>query len=151
MITINATGDTTLHTAGKYCAEDILVKVPSGGSGGASVETCEVTITVPYGDGTTFAGATVYRYPPLASSVIYTDTTGNTCEVEYVYKTAASKPSDITTTINTFVNHMIVINPLSMVYPISCDGGVTETLLSEASTAVVFIATSDGSITISES
>lgn len=30
MITINATGDTTLHTAGKYCAEDILVKVPEG-------------------------------------------------------------------------------------------------------------------------
>lgn len=33
MITINATGDTTLHTAGKYCAEDILVKVPNGGNG----------------------------------------------------------------------------------------------------------------------
>lgn len=32
MITINATGNTTLHTAGKYCEEDILVKVP-GGSG----------------------------------------------------------------------------------------------------------------------
>ena len=32
MITINATGDTTLHTAGKYCAEDILVKIPAGGS-----------------------------------------------------------------------------------------------------------------------
>lgn len=30
MITINATGDTTIHTAGKYCAEDILVKVPEG-------------------------------------------------------------------------------------------------------------------------
>ena len=30
MITINATGDTTLHTAGKYCAEDILVKAPAG-------------------------------------------------------------------------------------------------------------------------
>lgn len=30
MITINATGDTTLHTAGKYCEEDILVKVPAG-------------------------------------------------------------------------------------------------------------------------
>ena len=45
MITINATGDTTLHTAGKYCAEDILVKVPAGGSsGGASVETCTVTV-----------------------------------------------------------------------------------------------------------
>jgi hypothetical protein len=28
MITINATGDTTLHTAGKYCPEDILVKIP---------------------------------------------------------------------------------------------------------------------------
>lgn len=46
MITINATGDTTLHTAGKYCPEDILVKVPAGGSGGggASLETCTVTI-----------------------------------------------------------------------------------------------------------
>ena len=30
MITINATGDTTLHTAGKYCSEDILVKIPAG-------------------------------------------------------------------------------------------------------------------------
>lgn len=28
MITINATGDTILYTAGKYCPEDILVKVP---------------------------------------------------------------------------------------------------------------------------
>lgn len=37
MITINATGDTTLHTAGKYCPEDILVKVPEGGSGGEKV------------------------------------------------------------------------------------------------------------------
>jgi hypothetical protein len=46
MITINATGDTTLHTAGKYCPEDILVKVPAGGSGG-SVETCTVTMNVP--------------------------------------------------------------------------------------------------------
>ena len=45
MITINATGDTTLHTAGKYCPEDILVKVPSGGgSGSGSVETCTVGI-----------------------------------------------------------------------------------------------------------
>ena len=26
---INATGDVTLHTAGKYCEEDILVRVPS--------------------------------------------------------------------------------------------------------------------------
>lgn len=41
MITINATGDTTLHTAGKYCPEDILVKVPAGGG---SVETSTVTI-----------------------------------------------------------------------------------------------------------
>ena len=31
MIEIVATGDTTLHTAGKYCQEDILVKVPTGG------------------------------------------------------------------------------------------------------------------------
>lgn len=47
MITINATGDTTLHTAGKYCAEDILVKVPSGGSSdGASVETCTVVSNI---------------------------------------------------------------------------------------------------------
>ena len=37
MITINATGDTTLHTAGKYCAEDILVKVPVG-SGGENLD-----------------------------------------------------------------------------------------------------------------
>lgn len=36
MITIQATGDTTLHTAGKYCEEDILVKVPSS-SGGVSL------------------------------------------------------------------------------------------------------------------
>lgn len=44
--TVNATGDTTLHTAGKYCEEDILVKVPEaggGGGGGSSVETCTVT------------------------------------------------------------------------------------------------------------
>lgn len=32
MIEIQATGDTTLHTAGKYCEEDILIKVPVGGS-----------------------------------------------------------------------------------------------------------------------
>ena len=45
MITINATGDTTLHTAGTYCPEDILVKVPAGGSlGEITVETCAVTI-----------------------------------------------------------------------------------------------------------
>ena len=31
MIEITATGDTTLHTAGKYCPEDILVKVPEAG------------------------------------------------------------------------------------------------------------------------
>lgn len=30
MIEITATGDTTLRTAGKYCPEDILVKVPKG-------------------------------------------------------------------------------------------------------------------------
>lgn len=30
MITIKATDDTTLHTAGKYCEEDILVQVPEG-------------------------------------------------------------------------------------------------------------------------
>lgn len=48
MITINATGDTTLHTAGKYCSEDILVKVPSGDSGVGSVETCTVIIQ-PFG------------------------------------------------------------------------------------------------------
>ena len=29
MIEINATGDTTLHTKGKYCDDDILVKVPA--------------------------------------------------------------------------------------------------------------------------
>ena len=34
MITIKATGDTTIYTAGKYCEEDILVKVPEGGGGG---------------------------------------------------------------------------------------------------------------------
>lgn len=46
MITINATGDTTLHTAGKYCPEDILVKVPSGGSsGGGSSNFYEETFT----------------------------------------------------------------------------------------------------------
>lgn len=33
MITIKATGDTTIHTAGKYCPEDILVKVPEASSG----------------------------------------------------------------------------------------------------------------------
>lgn len=56
MITINATGDTTLHTAGKYCAEDILVKVPSGGSGSGNVETCTVTIN---SDGNPSNGFTV--------------------------------------------------------------------------------------------
>jgi hypothetical protein len=43
MIEITATGDVTLHTAGKYCAEDILVRVPAS-SGGGSVDTCTVTI-----------------------------------------------------------------------------------------------------------
>lgn len=57
MITINATGDTTLHTAGKYCTEDILVKVPAGGSSGGSVETCNVTITA---DSIIRYGATKY-------------------------------------------------------------------------------------------
>jgi hypothetical protein len=47
MIEITATGDVTLHTAGKYCAEDILVRVPAGGSGGGSVETCTVTMNLP--------------------------------------------------------------------------------------------------------
>ena len=28
MIKIIATGDTTLHTEGKYCEEDILIEVP---------------------------------------------------------------------------------------------------------------------------
>ena len=56
MITINATGDTTLHTAGKYCAEDILVKVPAGGSGsgGASVETCSLDVHVGAGSYPTY-------------------------------------------------------------------------------------------------
>ena len=45
MIEITATGDTTLHTAGKYCAEDILVKVPAGGSSsGGGFDVCSVTI-----------------------------------------------------------------------------------------------------------
>lgn len=44
MITINATGDTTLHTAGKYCPEDILVKVPASSSGSGSVDTCTLSI-----------------------------------------------------------------------------------------------------------
>lgn len=52
MLTITATGDTTLHTAGKYCPEDILVKVPAGGSGGSSgVESagfCTINITTDY-------------------------------------------------------------------------------------------------------
>ena len=49
MITINATGDTTLHTAGKYCEEDILVKVPAGESGGGgdtSIATCTVRLSL---------------------------------------------------------------------------------------------------------
>ena len=41
MITIKATGDTTLHTAGKYCPEDILVQVPSGEN--VTAETTEYT------------------------------------------------------------------------------------------------------------
>lgn len=45
MITINATGDTTLHTKGKYCQEDILVKVPEG-SGEAPVPTQEKTVNI---------------------------------------------------------------------------------------------------------
>jgi hypothetical protein len=45
MITIKATGDTTLYTAGKYCEEDILVKVPEG-SGGESTPTQEKTINI---------------------------------------------------------------------------------------------------------
>lgn len=39
MIEITATGDTTLKTAGKYCAEDILVKVPAG------IDTSDATAT----------------------------------------------------------------------------------------------------------
>lgn len=49
MIEIQATGDTTLHTAGQYVEEDILVKVPAGSggsSGGASIETCTVTMVI---------------------------------------------------------------------------------------------------------
>lgn len=57
MITIKATGDTTLHTAGKYCEEDILVKVPVGSSGGGSVEVC--------------VGDVVFNGPPGEPTVIY--------------------------------------------------------------------------------
>ena len=49
--TVNATGDTTLHTAGKYCTEDILVKVPVGDSGGgfeSNTDLCAVTIKSDY-------------------------------------------------------------------------------------------------------
>ena len=45
MITIKATGDTTIYTAGKYCEEDILVKVPEG-SGGESTPTQEKTVNI---------------------------------------------------------------------------------------------------------
>jgi hypothetical protein len=45
MIVITATGDTTLHTAGKYCPEDILVKVPEG-SGEIPVPTQEKTVNI---------------------------------------------------------------------------------------------------------
>lgn len=58
MIEIQATGDTTLHTAGKYCLEDILVKVPSGGSESGSTETCTVTINMNQGDS---SGGLVYN------------------------------------------------------------------------------------------
>lgn len=85
MITINATGDTTLHTAGKYCEEDILVRVPEtestedisaevaeytdlnaeleevinslpdAGSGSGGVDTCTVTFSTSYGYFTNYA------------------------------------------------------------------------------------------------
>jgi hypothetical protein len=45
MITIKATGDTTIYTAGKYCEEDILVQVPEG-SGGESTPTQEKTVNI---------------------------------------------------------------------------------------------------------
>lgn len=71
MITINATGDTTLHTAGKYCAEDILVKVPAGGSsGGASVETCTVVSNISY------APITVTKYENGSYVPAYTERSG---------------------------------------------------------------------------
>lgn len=73
MITINATGDTTLHTAGKYCAEDILVKVPAGGSsGGASVETCTVRLIC------TRRRIRGYTYTKVADGVISMENTGYT-------------------------------------------------------------------------
>lgn len=82
MIEITATGDTTLHTAGKYCEEDILVNVPAGGSGGGSgagVETCTVSIKYAmasyfcsvYRDGViTDEIATDYRAQPTIANVI---------------------------------------------------------------------------------
>lgn len=70
MIEITATGDTTLHTAGKYCPEDILVKVPagggSGGSGGASGETCTVSLGVDSPANMTF----YYTNPEMSVSSI---------------------------------------------------------------------------------
>ena len=47
MITINATGDTTLHTAGKYCTEDILVKVPASGGETNNISIVYVRTTAP--------------------------------------------------------------------------------------------------------
>lgn len=71
MITINATGDTTLHTAGKYCPEDILVKVPAGsgdGSGGASVKTC--TLRVLNSDGLFYITTLMYEAQENGSRIL---------------------------------------------------------------------------------
>lgn len=60
MITINATGDTTIHTANKYCPEDILVKVPAGGSGGGSSSIELVQIAIDDGSFRTGCSGEVY-------------------------------------------------------------------------------------------
>lgn len=78
MITINATGDTTIHTANKYCSEDILVKIPAGGSSGEKV----VRGTIQMSEGTKSSGtvlATVSGLPfePTAVYILACAGSGN--------------------------------------------------------------------------
>lgn len=98
MITINATGDTTIHTAGKYCPEDILVKVPAGGSGGGSVETCTVTIN------------NVSATPGYCHATSFED--GSNC-----YKSVYLAPNKNTTITNVLRNTVIVIYQNSIMVP----------------------------------
>lgn len=76
MITINATGDTTIHTAGKYCPEDILVKIPAA-AGGGSVETCTLYTGATNKDSTEIVFS-IYEDGQVVPYVTDTPNTANT-------------------------------------------------------------------------